>query len=114
MLPTLYLRCDDGKRITLADAAEMNRMLATGLNGPAPVTADNVIGRIYRDMVPGGKHENHWRISPLPLPAFYDRVTELFRAFDAERKAKGWPEFIWSDRRSRSVLQRAERKSMPR
>ena len=94
MLPTLYLRCDDGKRITLADATEMERMLATGLKGPAPVTADNVIGRIYRDMVPDGKHENHWRISPLPPPAFYDRVTELFRTFEAERKAKRWPEFI--------------------
>lgn len=94
MLPTLYLRCDDGKRITLADATEMERMLATGLKGPAPVTADNVIGRIYRDMVPRGKHESHWRISPLPPPEFYDRVTELFRTFEAERKAKGWPEFI--------------------
>ena len=69
-------------------------MLAAGLKGPAPVTADGVIGRIYRDTTPGGKHENHWRISPLPPPAFYERVTELFRAFEAERKAKGWPEFI--------------------
>ena len=33
-------------------------------------------------------------ISPLPPPAFYDRITELFRALNAERKAKGWPEFI--------------------
>jgi len=94
MLPTLYLRCEDGKRITLADAGELERMLAAGLKGPAPVTGDNVIGRIYRETTPGGKRENHWRVSPLPPPAFYERVTELFRAFDIERKAKGWPEFI--------------------
>jgi hypothetical protein len=94
MLPTLYLRCDDGQRIVLSEANELQRMLAVGLKGPAPVTADGVIGRIYRDTTPGGKHENHWHVNPLPPPAFYDRITELFRAFEAERKAKGWPEFI--------------------
>ncbi len=94
MLPTLYLRCEDGKRIVLAEASELERMLAAGLKGPAPVTADSVIARIYRDTTPGGKHENHWRVDPLPPPAFYERITELFRAFEVERKAKGWPEFI--------------------
>jgi hypothetical protein len=94
MLPTLYLNCEDGKRIGLAQAGELERMLAAGLKVPAPVTADGVIGRIYRDTTPGGKRENHWRVNPLPPPAFYERVTELFRAFEVERKAKGWPEFI--------------------
>ena len=94
MLPTLYLSCEDGKRIVLRDAGELDRMLAVGLKGPAPVTADSAIARIYRDTTPGGKHESHWRVEPMPPPAFYERVTELFRAFEAERKAKGWPEFI--------------------
>ena len=93
-LPTLYLGCEDGKRIVLRDAGELDRMLAVGLKGPAPVTADNAIARIYRDATPGGKHESHWRVDPMPPPAFYERVTELFRAFEVERKAKGWPEFI--------------------
>ena len=94
MLPTLYLSCADGKRIVLAGAGELDRMLAAGLKGPAPVTADGAIARIYRDTTPAGKHENHWRVNPLPSPAFYERVTELFRAFEVERTAKGWPEFI--------------------
>ena len=94
MLPTLYLRCEDGKHLTLADADELDRMLAAGLKGPAPVTADNVIARIYHDTTPGGNRGSHWRVSPLPPPAFYERVTELFRQFEVERKAKGWPEFI--------------------
>jgi hypothetical protein len=94
MLPTLHLNCEAGKRIVLGQADELPRMLAAGLLGPVPVTADNVIGRIYRDTAPGGKRENHWHINPLPPPEFYTRVTELFRAFEAERKAKGWPEFI--------------------
>jgi len=94
MLPTLYLSCQDGKRIVLNHADELERMLATGLKGPAPVTADNVIARIYRDTTPGGKHESHWRVNPMPPPAFFERVTELFRTFEIERKAKGWPEFI--------------------
>jgi len=94
MLPTLYLRCEDGQRITLADADEMERMLAVGLRGPAPVTADNVIARIYRETTPGGMSANHWRVNPLPPPEFYERVTSLFRTFENERKAKGWPEFV--------------------
>jgi hypothetical protein len=94
MLPTLYLRCEDGKRITLADEGELERMLAAGLKGPAAVTADNVISRLYSAATPGGKHGSHWKVDPLPPPAFYERVTELFRAFEAERKAKGWPEFV--------------------
>ncbi len=94
MLPTLYLSCEDGKRIVVRDADEIPRMLRAGLRGPAPVTADDVIHRIYRDTTPGGKVESHWRVSPLPPPAFYDRITELFRALEVERKAKGWPEFI--------------------
>ncbi len=94
MLPTLYLRCEDGKRITLAEAGELERMLAAGLKGPAPVTADNVISRLYGDTTPGGKRESHWKVNPLPPPEFYARVTELFRAFEQERKAKGWPEFV--------------------
>ena len=94
MLPTLYLSCEDGKRIVVRDAGEIPRMLRAGLRGPAPVTADNVIQRVYRDTTPGGKVGSHWRISPLPPPAFYDRITELFRALEVERKAKGWPELI--------------------
>jgi hypothetical protein len=94
MLPTFYLGCEDGRRMVLAEAEELDRMLAAGLKGPVPVTADGAIARIYRDTTPDGKRENHWRINPLPPPAFYERITELFRAFELERKAKGWPEFI--------------------
>jgi hypothetical protein len=94
MLPTLYLSCADGNRIVVRDAAEIPRMLHAGLRGPAPVTADSVIQRIYYDTTPGGKVGSHWTISPLPPPAFYDRITKLFRALNAERKAAGWPEFI--------------------
>lgn len=94
MLPTLCLGCEDGKRIVVRDADEVPRMLAAGLRGPAPVTADGVIQRVYRDTTPGGKIQSHWRVSPMPPQEFYDRVTELFRALEAQRKAKAWPEFI--------------------
>ena len=94
MQPTLYLSCDRGKRIVVRDADEISRMLRAGLHGPAAVTADSVIQQVYRDTTPGGKVESHWRVSPLPPQAFYDRVTELFRALEVQRKAQGWPEFI--------------------
>lgn len=94
MFPTFYLRCEDGKRITLAGEEELDRMRAAGLRGPVPVTADSAIARLYRDAVPGGRRESHWKIDPLPPAAFYERVTALFREFERERQQKGWPEFV--------------------
>ena len=95
MIPTLNVGCDNGREIVLRHAEEIPRMLAAGLQGSAPVTADGVIERLYRDTTPGGKHGDHWRISPPPPPEFYDRLTELFRAFEEKRKANGWPEFVY-------------------
>lgn len=95
MLPTLHLSCDRDGQIVLRYAEEVARMLSAGLRGPAPVTADGVIDRIYRDTTPNGKRGEHWKISETPPPAFYQRVTEAFQAFEADRKAKGWPEFVY-------------------
>jgi len=94
MTPTLYLRSDDGKTISLPYADELDRMLEAGLKGPVPVTADSIIGRFYRDTTPGGQQGSHWNISQLPPPEFYERITAAFKAFESEREAKGWPEFI--------------------
>jgi hypothetical protein len=93
-LPTLSLSLEDGKRIVVQHAEEIPHMLAAGLRGPVPVTADAVIQRLYRETTPGGKVQSHWRISPMPPPAFYTRITELFRALEVQRQARGWPEFI--------------------
>ena len=94
-IPTLSLQTDDsGEKIILRDAGELDRMMAIGMQGPVPVTAGNVIARIYRDTTPGGRRESHWAISKMPPPEFYDRVTALFKAFEAERQANGWPAFV--------------------
>ncbi|MHC4431436.1 MAG: hypothetical protein ACYTBS_06310, partial [Planctomycetota bacterium] len=94
MTPTLYLRCNDGKTIYLPYPDELDRMLEAGLAGPVPVTAGSVISRFYRDTTPGGERGSHWNISKLPPPEFYERITAAFKAFEIERKANRWPEFI--------------------
>ncbi|HCO93242.1 MAG TPA: hypothetical protein DIU00_04700 [Phycisphaerales bacterium] len=94
MTPTLYLRCNDAKTIYLPYPEELDRMLKAGLAGPVPVTADSVISRFYRATTPDGERGSHWHISKLPPPEFYERITVAFTAFEIERKAKGWPEFI--------------------
>ena len=94
MTPTLYLRCNDGKTIYLPYPDELERMLKAGLAGPVPVTADSVISRFYRATTPDGERGSHWHVSKLPPPEFYERITVAFKAFEIERKAKGWPEFI--------------------
>jgi len=94
MTPTLYLGCDDGQTISLPYPDELDRMLEAGLTGPVPVTAGNVISRFYRDTTLDGERGSHWHISKLPPPQFYKRITAAFKAFEIERQAKGWPEFI--------------------
>ena len=94
MIPTLYLGSPDGRTITLSYPDELDHMLEAGLTGPIPVTADRVISRFYRDTTPDGVRRSHWDISKLPPPAFYERITAAFQAFESERKANGWPEFI--------------------
>ena len=95
MLPTLYLACEDGKRIDVHHAGEIPRMLPAGLRGPAPVTADDVIERIYRDTTPGGKVESHWHVSPHAAAGVLRRGHASCSGTSRhERKANGWPEFI--------------------
>ncbi len=94
MMPTLSLRCTDGRTVTLLYPDELNKMLQAGLTGPVPVTAGSAISRFYRDTTPDGERRSHWDITKLPPPEFYRRITAAFTAFEIERKAKGWPEFI--------------------
>ncbi len=94
-IPTLYLQMDaGGEKIVVRDAEELDRMLKLGMKGPVPVTADNVIGRIYRDTTPDGRRESHWAISKMPPPEFYKKVTALFTEFEAQRRANGWPAIV--------------------
>ena len=93
--PTLYLRVDREKdKIIISHVEEFERMLAAGMRGPIPLAGGNAIWVIYQQTTPGGKKGSHWRISKMPPPEFYAEVTEMFRALDAERKAKGWPELV--------------------
>ncbi len=94
MVPTQYLQCLDGETFTVRNAEDLDRLLQMGFTGPVPLAAGNAIERIYRDMTPGGQRRSHWRTEKMPPPEFYERVTELFRAFEVERKARGWPEFV--------------------
>jgi len=92
--PTQYLQCLDGKTFTIRNPEDLDRLVQMGFKGPVPLAGGNAIERIYRDTTPGGERGSHWRINKMPPPEFYAEVTKLFRAFEAARKARGWPEFI--------------------
>ena len=92
--PTQYLRCLDGKTFTIRNPEDLDRLVQMGFKGPMPMTGGNAIERIYQDTTPGGERRSHWRINKMPPPEFYEKVTELFKAFEAARKARGWPEFV--------------------
>ena len=92
--PTQYLQCLDGKTLNIRNPEDLDRLVKMGLKGPVPMTGGSAISRIYRDTTPDGERGSHWRISKMPPPEFYAKVTELFKAFEADRIAKGWPEFV--------------------
>jgi hypothetical protein len=95
MIPTLdigYNQREEG--LEIRNGEEIERMMAAGLKGPIPVTGG--IGGLYYKAVPKGKVESHWRIKTMPPPEFYTQVTEAFRAFEVERKKRGWPEMVYA------------------
>ncbi|MBN2328728.1 MAG: hypothetical protein JXR73_16420 [Candidatus Omnitrophica bacterium] len=95
MLPTFSLQMDaQNEKIVVRYKEELDRMLKAGLKGPLPVTGGSVMSSIYRETTPDGKRENHWRISKMPPPEFYEKATALFKAFKEECRMKGWPEVI--------------------
>lgn len=94
MIPTQSLQCLDGKTFTIRNPEDMDRLVKMGFKGPVPLMGGNAMSRIYRDTTPDGQRGSHWRISKMPPPEFYARVTELFKAFEADRIARGWPEFV--------------------
>ncbi len=69
-------------------------MLAAGLSGPIPLSGGNDIEVLYEGTTPDGKRGSHWKINKMPPPEFYEKVTESYRALQAEAKEKGWPELI--------------------
>lgn len=93
--PTLYLRVEGApERIVISHVEEFERMLAAGMRGPIPLAGGNAISHIYRKTTPGGQRGSHWKISKMPPEEFYNEVTRMFKALEAERRAKGWPELI--------------------
>ena len=93
--PTLYLLVDPKEdKLIINRVEEFERMLKAGMKGPIPLAGGNAISAIYRATTPDGKRGSHWRISKMPPPEFYAKVTKMFRALEQERKAKGWPELI--------------------
>ena len=106
MLPTLYLSCEDGKRIVVRDADEIPRMLRAGLQGPAPVTADGVIQQVYRDTTPGGKVESHWRVEPAAAAGVLRAHHRVVPGFGGPAQGQGLAGVhLLPDRRGRSLVQ---------
>jgi hypothetical protein len=94
MLPTGYLRADENGQAILRHPEMIGQMMKAGMKGPYPVTADGVVRLLYNKMSDGTVGA-HWAISKMPPDEFYPRLTEVVKAFEKERKASGWPEFIY-------------------
>ena len=93
--PTLYVRYDrKNDKLHIAHIEEVERMLAAGMKGPVPLAGGNEIGALYRMMVPDGKIGSHGRITKMPPPEFFAKLTNLYHNLEEERRKNGWPELI--------------------
>ncbi len=95
MIPTVYLRPGPKGWMELSRPGELDRMRKAGLRGPAPVVMDRVVRALYDSTTPDGMVGAHWNVGKMPPEAFYSRLTETVMRFERERKANGWPEFIY-------------------
>ena len=69
--------------------------MAAGLKGPAPVVFAGAPA-LYKELT-GKTMSSHHYMMPVPPPGeFYKTITRLVKEFEQERKAKGWPEFIYN------------------
>ena len=100
VFPTLYLFYDPKTKkicyIGKGDGGKsINEMLSAGLKGPVPVVFAGA-PTLYKELT-GKTMSSHHYIMPVPPPdEFYKTITRLVAEFEKERKAKGWPEFIYN------------------
>ncbi len=95
MFPTAYLAWSDDKHIELRHPEDIPLLRRLGFRGPIPVAAGGPVGHLYRLTTPGGKIGSHSRLSKMPPPEFYTRLTEMFREFKQRAEKNGWPEMIF-------------------
>ena len=100
VFPTLYLFYDPKtKKICYVGKGDggksINEMLSAGLKGPVPAVFAGA-PTLYKELT-GKTMSSHHYIMPEPPPEeFYKMITRLVKDFEIERKAKGWPEFIYN------------------
>lgn len=93
--PTLVLTTDpEITKLSIQNEEEIERFIGSGMEGRIPILDGNAIARLYRATTPGGERGPHWAISKMPPPEFYTRLTQLYRDFEKERIARGWPPMI--------------------
>lgn len=93
--PTIYINYDVKQKTFYICGGErsMRDIPAAGMKGPVPaVWADsNTFYRAFTNKEMG----KHHIIPELPSEDFYKAITDAVIRFETERKAKGWPEFIY-------------------
>lgn len=93
--PTLVLTANpEITKLSIQNEEEIERFISSGMDGRIPILGGNPIARLYLATTPGGERGGHWAVSKMPPPEFYTRLTQLFRDFEKERIARGWPPMI--------------------
>ncbi len=98
MPPTGYLSYDKAKNRFFYNGAESLELMRKAGLTQSPymlVVLGNAIAGLFQKYT-GAWIPSHCLVREMPPQAFFDEITELTRQFDAERKANGWPEFVYN------------------
>ena len=98
MAPSMYLDYDSKKdKIYLhQNGAAIAKMQKAGFKGPVPLMAGMVFDKLYAKHTGRKvKYYQHYKLPEAPKESFYKDVKRLFKQFEAERKKKNWPEFVY-------------------
>lgn len=75
----------------------LNMMKKSGLlNAPfMMVCLDSAAAALFKKYT-GEQAKKHYSVKQKPSPEYYNKFTELIKKFELERKANGWPVFIYN------------------
>lgn len=93
--PTIYMNYDAKQKsfYIMGSERSMRDIPAAGMKGPVPaVWADS---NSFYKAVTNKEMGKHHVIPEMPPEEFYKALTDAVIKFEQERKAKGWPEFIY-------------------
>lgn len=85
----------DGRWVYAFDRLQRDLDLARSVGFDKPVICSFPCSSLYRKHMSGADMGSHLSLVKMPPDAFFDELTEMVRAIDAEARRRKWPELLY-------------------